>query len=151
MENRNEQLLDAWLKLSTTIVNNRFVSELSFNESLVCNILYKNLKENNSKKITATQLCNTTNILKSQMNRILNQLEAQNIIVRERSTEDKRLVYVSMNPEHIEKYEIQHANILKIVDLVIARLGSENTDQMISNLNIVSELAEQIVEANKEK
>ena len=150
MEKANEQLLDAWLKLSTSVVNNRIVSELSFNESLVCNILYKRLKQNSGDTITATQLCNETKILKSQMNRILNQLESKNIIVRERSTEDKRQVFVKMNINHLEKYEKQHANILKIVDLIIGRIGIENTKHMVENLNVISELVDQMIEANKE-
>ena len=36
----NEALLTTWLRLSTSISNNRFVSEMSYNESLVCSILY---------------------------------------------------------------------------------------------------------------
>lgn len=151
MEKLNEDLLDAWLKLSTTVVNNRIVSELSFNESLVCNILYKKLVENDCETVTATYLCKETKILKSQMNRILNQLESKNIIVRERSTEDKRQVHVKMNQDHLCKYKNQHANILRIVDLIIERIGTENTIHMVENLNVISELVDQMIEANKEK
>lgn len=147
----NEALLDAWLKLSTTVVNNRIVSELSFNESLVCNILYKNLVKDINGTVTATELCKETKILKSQMNRILNQLESKNIIVRERSTEDKRQVNVKMNQDHVAAYEKQHANIIKIVDLIVERIGIEDTKTMVDNLNIISEIVEKMIDANKEK
>ena len=39
MEKINEELLTAWLKISTSVNNSRLVSKMSFNESLVCNIL----------------------------------------------------------------------------------------------------------------
>ena len=72
MQNINEKILGAWLKLSTAICNERIVSELPYNESLVCGILHENAVERPEEKITATDLCEKTNIQKSQMNRILN-------------------------------------------------------------------------------
>lgn len=36
-----EDLLEAWLRLSTTVVNPRIVSALTYGESLVCNVLYQ--------------------------------------------------------------------------------------------------------------
>ena len=71
MDSLNENLLNAWLRLSTSINNPRIVSEMTYNESLVCNILYNHSES----EITATDLCNATKMLKSQMNRTLNQLE----------------------------------------------------------------------------
>ena len=75
MDNLHEDLLSAWLQLSTSINNTRVVSELTYNESLICNILYNNSKHNSDRKLTATDLCSATKMLKSQMNRTLNQLE----------------------------------------------------------------------------
>ena len=67
----NEALLGAWLRLSTSINNSRLVTELPYNESLICNVLYRNDLLHNEKKLTATELCAETKILKSQMNRSL--------------------------------------------------------------------------------
>ena len=39
MEPLNEELLSAWLRLSSAIDNQRLVKGLSFNEALVCNLL----------------------------------------------------------------------------------------------------------------
>ena len=36
-----EELLEAWLRLSTTVINSRIVSALTYGESLVCNVLYQ--------------------------------------------------------------------------------------------------------------
>ena len=146
MKNTNEALLNAWLKLSTSVINSRLVSELSFNESLVCNILYSNMIENPEKEMTATELCHLTKILKSQMNRILNELEKKAIIIRERSKADKRQVFVKLDIANAEIYRKQHEKILKIVDEVISHLGEEKAAETIKILTQVSEVTDELLE-----
>lgn len=146
MKDTNEALLSAWLRLSTSVINSRLVTDMSFNESLVCNILYRNLMENPEKKITATELCNVTKILKSQMNRILNQLEKKAIIIRERSKDDKRQVFVKMDLLHADAYRRQHEKILKIVDEVISHLGEEKAIETINILTQVSAVTDELLE-----
>ena len=85
-----------------------------------------------------------TNMLKSQMNRTLNQLEEKNLISRERSTTDKRQVYVTMNLQQCHIYETQHKQILSILDAVISKLGYERSRDAIRILNAISEVAEQL-------
>ena len=142
MNNLNEALLNAWLRLSTAINNTRLVSEMTYNESLVCNILYKNAGAPCPAALTATDLCNMTNILKSQMNRTLNQLESKNMITRTRSTQDKRQVLITMNLEQCSAYETQHLQILRIMDAVISKLGEEKSGQTIQLLNEISDIAD---------
>lgn len=146
MSSINESLLTAWLRLSTSVINSRLVTELSFNESLVCNILYKNQMEHPEKKITATELCNITRILKSQMNRILNQLEKKKVIIRERSEKDKRQVFVKMDLLHADIYCKQHEKILEIVNEVTSRLGEEKAKETIEILTQVSEITDELIE-----
>lgn len=141
----NEVLLGAWLKLSTAINNSRLVSEMSYNESLICNILYRNTIETPELKITATDLCTQTKILKSQMNRILNQLEDKNLITKERSPEDKRKIFIHLTSEQSNAYLKQHEQILKLLDNVIDRLGEEQTKEIIRALNGISDVANEII------
>lgn len=141
MNNLNEALLNSWLRLSTAINNTRLVSEMTYNESLVCNILYKNAGTSCPAALTATDLCNMTNILKSQMNRTLNQLEGKNMITRIRSLQDKRQVLITMNMEQCSAYETQHLQILHIMDAVIQRLGEEKAGQTIQLLDEISDIA----------
>lgn len=142
MKKMNEELLNSWLRISTAINNPRLVSEMTYNESLVCNILYQHRHDNNAQPLTATDLCRATNMLKSQMNRTLTQLESKNMITRERSTVDKRQIFISMNMEQCHSYEQQHARILKILDAVIHRLGIEKSKTAIALLNDISDIAE---------
>ena len=146
MQNINEKVLSAWLKLSTAICNERIVSELPYNESLVCGILHENAVERPEEKITATDLCEKTNIQKSQMNRILNTLEEKGLIFRRRSEKDKRRVYVTMNMDNAEVYERQHKNILRVVDEIIEKVGKEKADEIVQLFTLISNKAKEVME-----
>lgn len=141
----NEILLRAWLRLSTSINNSRMVSEISYNESLICNILYRNALEHPEHKLTATDLCRESRILKSQMNRILTQLEKKNLITRERSSEDKRKIYVSLSAQQSNAYLKQHAEILTLLDAIIEKFGEEQTMEIIRALNGISDVADELI------
>lgn len=144
MKNMNEALLNSWLRISTSINNPRLVSEMTFNESLVCNILYQQRHNAKTQPITATDLCRKTNMLKSQMNRTLTQLESKGMITRQRSEQDKRQIYITMNLEQCHAYEQQHEQILKILDAVIRRLGKEKAETAIEVFNNISDIAEEL-------
>ena len=141
----NEALLGAWLKISTAINNSRLVSEMSYNESLICNILYRTATEDASRNLTATDLCAETKILKSQMNRILTQLEEKNLITRERSPKDKRKIFIRLTTEQSNAYLKQHEQILKLLDAIIKRLGEEQATEVIRALNGVSDIANDLL------
>lgn len=139
-----EALLDAWLRLSTSINNSRIVSELSFNESLICNLLRKRCNDKSLPSYTATELCQKTNILKSQMNRTLNALEHKGMVQRERSTTDKRQVFVSLNPSALDAYNKQHENIMMVIHHISAELGYEETTNAIALFDKISDLANRL-------
>ena len=146
MQNINEKVLSAWLKLSTAICNERIVSELPYNESLVCGILHENAVDHPEEKITATDLCEKTNMQKSLMNRTLNSLEEKGLIFRKRSEKDKRQVFVSMNMENAEVYERQHKNILRVVDEIVEKVGKEKADEIISLFTLISNKAKEVID-----
>ena len=142
MKHLNEELLHAWLKLSTSIINNRVVSDLSYNESLVCNLLYHTYLTSPDSLLTATDLCTETNMLKSQMNRTLNSLEKKNIITRTRSSNDKRQVLVQFNLDSADTYLKQHQEILSLLDTIIDRLGIEKTQETIQLFHSICAIAD---------
>ena len=51
---KNEQVLEAWLQMTTVINNERITPDLPYNESMICRYLYQNQDIN----VTATDLCN---------------------------------------------------------------------------------------------
>lgn len=145
MEQLNESLLQAWMKLSSSIINRRVVAELSYKESQVCHILYHNYRTEPERQLTATDLCFQTKMLKSQMNRTLNLLEEKGIITRCRSQQDKRQVYVAMNWEGADKYQTQHQRILTLVDSIIDRLGPEQACQTVELFNRIANIADEFL------
>ena len=146
MQNINEKVLNAWLKLSTTICNERIVSELPFNESFICGILHHNATENPEHKITATELCEQTSMQKSQMNRTLNSLEEKGLIFRKRSEKDKRQVFVSINMDNAGIYEHQHKKVLEFVDAVLDKVGKEKAEEIIQLFTLISNKAKEVMD-----
>lgn len=144
MENLNEDLIRAWFQLSTCLDTKRIYSDLPFNESYICNILYHQRIQTPEKKLTATDLCQKTRIQKSLMNRTLNNLEEKGLIQRERSRMDKRQFYISLTDNEIDIYKHQHEKVLQLVDTIIQQLGEDNTQQMINQflqiINMVDEV-----------
>lgn len=151
-KNLSEALLGAWLHISTSINNSRIVKTLSYNESLICNYLYRNQLDEDAEPMTATKLCNKTKMLKSQMNRTLNQLESKSMIQKERSDVDKRVVYIKLNSEAIKDYEKQHEAIMLILNRIIEELGLERTKETIATLEKVCDIADELfIKGDKEK
>lgn len=123
-----EELLNAWLYMSANVWNRRIVRKLSFNEAFVCNLLYRRIQEPDREMITATDLCEETRLLKSQMNKILTKLEKDGVIERKRSKTDKRQVYLFLTEKGRKIYEEEHDGILKILDAVVEKYTQEEIE-----------------------
>lgn len=143
---QQEAILQAWLRLSCVISNERLVTDLPYNESLVYHILYGHEKTDKEVYLTATDLCRETKMAKSLMNRTLNQMEEKELIVRERSKEDKRQVFVKLNLKNVEIYEAQHEKMLQIVRKIAEQIGEEKAGQALEIFVEVAKAAEEVLE-----
>jgi len=141
----HETLLSSWVRLSTAVVNNRVVTNMSYNESLVCRVLYENSIAEKHLEITATDLCEATHILKSQMNRILTSLESKNIITRIRSLKDKRQINIALNMDQAGLFKTQHEHIIKLIDTIIERIGIDTAKDAIRIFDTISDTAEELL------
>lgn len=139
-----ERALSAWLRMSTLISNERQSSVMRFNEALVCNLLICNEMEAPGTRLTATDLCERSHILKSQMNRILTSMEEAGIIHRERSADDRRCILVSLRHDS-DVFTRQHERSLSMVRAVIDRLGPERCQEVIDVFDAVSDAAEEVL------
>ena len=128
----NEELLFVWLQLGNVIDNQRLVAELPFNEALVCGLLSRS-----DVPLTASDLCNLTRILKSQMNAILCSLEKKGLIKRQKSQNDRRQIELYLLPDGITRYNASHQKTLRLVDLLIQSVGEENIRTLIPLLKQV--------------
>ncbi len=134
MQTNQEALLEAWLRLSLKLRGNRFVESLSFNESVICGILYRS-RQMGLESVTATQLMGVTKLLKSQLNGILNSLEQKGLITRTRSEKDKRVWHISLVGESPNEYLTQHERVIdEIVSPIYEALGEEKATQLTALL-----------------
>ena len=78
---------------------------------------------------------------KSQMNRTLTAMESKDIIIRQRSNSDKRVIYINLNPDKIADYQNMHHNILSIVDKLANNLDEDQIKEVINVFTLVSEIA----------
>lgn len=145
MDQMNEKILEAWLRLSTVISNERLVSKMPYNEALICGILYYNEKIQTKEKMTATELCARVRMLKSQMNRTLNSMEEKGLVIRERSAEDKRQVYVTLNMDKVEIYEQQHREILEFVGTLMDRIGKDKAVEIVRLFHLIADTADEVM------
>ena len=116
----SEELLTAWLRLGCIIDNQRLVTDLPFNEALVCGILFRA-----GGPLTASDLCGRTRILKSQMNAILRSLERKGALSRRRSDEDRRQIELRLLPEGMARYQEGHRRIRTLASRLISEMGEE--------------------------
>lgn len=144
MKNQNEKLLDAWLRLSTVISNEKIASDIPYNEALICNLLYKHEAAHPETGITATALCRQSKMLKSQMNRTLQSMEEKNMITRKRSDTDKRQVFITLNAD-CELYREQHQKALDLIDALLAKIGIEKSDEILEIFTLISNTAEEVM------
>ena len=135
MDPLNEELLSAWLRLTSVIDNQRLVAGLSYNEAVVCNLLGRAQKA--AGYLTARDLCAQPRILKSQMNAILGSLERKGLISRRQSEKDKRQIEVRLLPEGAARYDASHQQILRLIDRLIDSVGEDKIRQLIPLLHQV--------------
>ena len=144
MEHINEDVLTAWLRRSRVICNERLVTELPLNESLVCNAICRSLRQDPDRPITATWLCSELKMQKSLANRTLTSLEEKGIIIRSRSEDDKRNVFITFN--HTETYEEQHGQILALVDTILEKIGKDKANDILTLFHLIADAADEVIE-----
>lgn len=119
-----ETLLQAWIKMETSIRENRILSDASFNEMVICHILLR--EESGGRQMTATDLGAEMHLLKSQMNRLLTGMETKGLIRRVRSDTDHRKVYIEICAAGRLRYETEHERILQLMYLLSEQMGEED-------------------------
>lgn len=141
-----EELLYAWMEMSVFIRGNRILSDLSFNEVMICGMLSR--QQETDTPLTATELGERTNLLKSQINHILTGMEQRNLIQRTRSTTDKRVVYVRLTEEGRRIYSLEHSGVMEILKAVYSTFGSEKTQELTSLLKKATAIVNEYMDSN---
>ena len=144
MENVNEEILGAWLQLTTAINNERLVSDMPYNEALICYLLHNSQKSSPSVMPTATDLCRQTNMLKSQMNRTLQNMEDKGLIVKSRSESDKRQIHIFLNTDS-DAYQKQHEKSIRLIEALVAKTGEEKAKEIAEHFTMIATIAKEVI------
>lgn len=122
-----EEMLRSYINMSANIKENRLLSDLSFNEIMVMNLIVE-------EEMSFKELQNRLNILKSQLNRIINDLKNKSLIETYIPLDDKRKLMIKKG-SNIAFYFKEHEKMLKLMSLVKKELGENDFKKLIELLN----------------
>ena len=118
---QNLELLDAWMNMTANLKVNRLLHDMSLNEMFICSYIYR------FNKASFKQLIEKTNLLKSQMNRQINDLIAKGFIVKDADKNDKRKIVLEMTEKGKEVYLKEHEKVVSLISRVSNELGKKKT------------------------
>jgi len=107
---------------------------MSAPQGMVIGLLSKN------KKMKITELSSKLSLSNSTVSGIIDRLEAQEMVVRERSNEDKRVVYVSISPNFEDMHKVFHKQIEKNIESIISQGSPEELHKISEGLNALKKL-----------
>ena len=145
-----EALLRVWLRLTAVICNRRMVSGLTFNEAVACNHLLHQQQNDPAHPLTATDLCERTSLLKSQMNQVLSSLERQGYLTRSRSQSDRRQVELHLTEAGVAAYRESHRQVSAVLEELVGQIGTAQTDALTAQLRDIVAVIQEIQE-NRQK
>lgn len=144
-----EALLRAWLSLTAVICNRRMVSGLTFNEAVVCNHLRHQQQQDPGHRLNATDLCEKTNMLKSQMNQVLSSLERQGYLTRSRSRTDRRQMDLALTEAGHQAYQAAHRQASALLTELVSRIGTDTADALTAQFDHIIAAIQDIQEQQK--
>lgn len=97
---------------------------ISAPQGMIIGLLSKN------KKMKITELSNYLSLSNSTVSGIIDRLEAQEMVIRERSKDDKRVVYVSISPN----FEKMHKNLHKLFEKRIQDIMNQGTKEELQKI-----------------
>ena len=109
-------------------------SGMSAPQGMVIGLLSKN------KKMKITELSNHLALSNSTVSGIVDRLEAQEMVVRERSKEDKRVVYVSISPNFEDMHKAFHKQIEKNIQNIMSQGSPEELNKIFEGLDVLKKL-----------
>lgn len=92
------------------------------------------------KKMKITELSHQLCLSNSTVSGIIDRLEKQEMVVRERSEEDKRVVYVSIAPAFKDMHNIFHKQFEKNIQNTMSRGSVDELHTIFEGLNALKKL-----------
>lgn len=107
---------------------------MSAPQGMIMRLLSKN------KKMKITELSKHLALSNSTVSGIIDRLETQNMVIRERSQEDKRVVYVKISSNFEEIHKNFHKKFEKDIENIMNRGTKEELQKIFEGLDILKKL-----------
>ncbi|HZK83943.1 MAG TPA: MarR family transcriptional regulator [Desulfosporosinus sp.] len=92
------------------------------------------------KKIKVTELSSKLSLPNSTVSGLVDRLEKQGMVTRERSEEDRRVVYVSLSPHFKETHQHFHKNLRINIENVMKQGTVDDVNAIFIGLNTLKKL-----------
>ena len=92
------------------------------------------------KKLKISELSQELSLSNSTVSGIIDRLEKQEMVVRERSIDDKRVVYVSISPNFKDMHGIFHKQLQKNIQNTISKGSIEELHKIFEGLSTLKKL-----------
>ncbi|OON94708.1 MAG: hypothetical protein ATN31_02640 [Candidatus Epulonipiscioides saccharophilum] len=110
-------------------------SRLSYHDTLYLNII-----ESHPNKYTSSQIADLLKITRPSVTEKINQLCKKGYILRTQSETDKRLFYLSINPDSPKDYEITAGYEKEMEREILEKFGEEKVNVFCEVIEFMSEL-----------
>ena len=84
---------------------------------------------------TPSMICDELSLSKSALTAILNTLEEKNLIQRKLSSEDRRMLLLTITDEAKKLHDLYHQNVQSSLLSLTSYLGEEDTEKLIELIN----------------
>ncbi|HHV65277.1 MAG TPA: MarR family transcriptional regulator [Peptococcaceae bacterium] len=133
MDNTADQSLLSLFKEIRTLIDKYLKTKLNLgNFTMPQTMIMYYLGQSGKMKIS--ELSEKMGLTNSTVSGIVDRLEDQGVVSRTRSTSDRRVVYVELNPEYAKKLQDIHDNLDKYFEEILAALPPEQVTSIYQTL-----------------
>ena len=138
MNKKEEQSLLTLLREIRSLLDKSLKNKLNMGDfTMPQTMIIYNLANNPKMKIS--DLSEKMGLTNSTVSGIVDRLEDQGVVYRERSTKDRRVVFVQFTAEHKKKYLDMHDNVDKYFEDMLAQIPPDQMETIMVSLNILKE------------
>ena len=87
------------------------------------------------RRVISSALARTLGVTRSAVSQMVNKLESCDVVRRVPDKKDRKIAYIELSGRALELYEELKGRVGRIMDLVIARLGSKKVEKFIQSAN----------------
>ncbi len=111
--------------------------------------LYLNIIEAHPNKYTSSQIADLLKITRPSVTEKINQLCKKGYILRTQSKTDKRVFYLSINPDSPKDYETTASYEDEIEQAILEKFGEEKVDLLCEMIEYLSDLLSEDISEEK--